>query len=41
MVDRKKVRAVLQNRFPAAGVIAAAANAIVGLEKEMGISLAR
>ena len=36
MVDREKVLAVLAKRFPSAGVddIAAAANAIVGLEPE-------
>ena len=36
MVDREKVLAVLKNRFPQASpdVIAAAANAIVGLEDE-------
>jgi len=36
MLDREKIVAVLKRRFPgsAAGQIAAAANAIVGLEEE-------
>ena len=36
MVDREKVIAVLQRRFPgsASGQVAAAANAIIGLEDE-------
>ena len=36
MVDREKVLAVLKNRFPGAatGAIAAAANALVGLDED-------